>query len=108
MPRSRTKTRAAPQAKAADDGVSLPVEVYEDLMKKLKRLKVLERCVDHLRETVRIQDQIISEHKDEYQVVNLVLSCLEQEVQAILNEDQAIVIPDTPPPDDSDVVIVEM
>jgi len=88
--------------------VSLPVDVYEDLMKKMKRLKVLEKCVDHLRETIRIQNQIISEHKDEYQVINSVLNGLEKEVQAILNEDQVVVIPDTPPPDESDVVIVDM
>ncbi len=89
--------------------MSLPVEVYEDLMKKMKRMKVLEKCLDHLRETIRIQDQIIAEHKDEYQVVHLVMKCLEEEVQSILNKEQVIVIPDTPPPqDDSDVVIVDM
>ena len=98
MPRSKTKTRAASQVKAADDGVRLPVEVYEDLMKKMKRMKVLEKCLDHLRETIRIQDQIIAELKDEYQVVNSLLNCLESCVQGVLNKEQAVVIPDTPPP----------
>ena len=62
--------RVASQAKAADEGVRLPADVYNDLMRRAKKCNVLEKYTSALEASLKIKDQIIAQHDGDWQFVN--------------------------------------
>lgn len=80
MPRTTTRKRAS-ETKSADESVSLPVDVYEDLMKKIKMFNAREKYISDLEETLRLKNQIIAEHDGEWQYLHSRLDDMEEEVR---------------------------
>ena len=78
MPRSTAAAtrRQAAQAKAADEGVRLPTDVYEDLMKRAKRCSALEKYAAELEATLKHKEKIIRDQGSDW---NEVYSKLESE-----------------------------
>jgi hypothetical protein len=71
MPRSTAAAtrRQAAQAKAADEGVRLPTDVYEDLMKRAKRCSALEKYAAELEATLKHKEKIIRDQGSDWNEV---------------------------------------
>ena len=80
MPRTRSSKKGSPQV-IPGQCVTLPTDVYEDIMKKVKLLNAKEKYISELEEIIRSKDRLIAEHDGEWQLLHNTLDRLAEDIR---------------------------
>lgn len=80
MPRTRSSKKGSPQV-IPGQCVTLPADVYEDIMKKVKLYNAKEKYISELEEIIRSKDRLIAEHDGEWQLLHNTLDRLAEDIR---------------------------